>query len=151
MRKLFCILCSCLTIFPFLLAGNLALAQEKEKSGPTSTTSSQIWINLSDECVKWVWKWCFNTDKILWIRVKSDDSTTVISVIQDVILAATWLVWTVLTLVLIYCGFMYIIASGWDSWKASKMKDWMIKAGIGALLVRCAYGIVRLIQYIAQW
>lgn len=151
MRKLLWILCSCLTIFPFLLSGNLALARETENSGPTSPTSSQIWVNLSDQCVKWVGKWCFDIGRLLWGEEDPDTDKTALTVIQDVILAATWLVWTVLTLVLIYCGFMYIVASGWDSWKASQMKRWMINAWIWALLVRCAYWIVRLIQYIAEW
>lgn len=114
-------------------------------------TSELVWIKLTDWCLDWVGKDCFKMDKLLWVKEKPDDNKTVISVVQDLILAATWAVWTVLTLVLIYCGVMYIIASGWDSWKASKLKKWMIDAWIWALLVRCAYGIVRLIQYIAQW
>lgn len=152
MKRLFSILSSLLVLMPFLLAWNTALAQQNPEWGGTDwvLSSESIGINMSWWCMNGVGKDCFNTDKILGIRVQSDDNTSVITIVQDAILAATYLVGTILTLVLIYCGIMYIIASGWDSWKASNMKKWMINAWIWALIVRCAYGIVRLIQYIAQ-
>lgn len=69
---------------------------------------------------------------------------------QDVVYWATFMVWTVLTVAIIYCGLMYIFAARWGS-DTSKYRKWLVDSAIGALLVWWAYAIVRLIQYIAKW
>ncbi len=81
---------------------------------------------------------------------RKNEEKTVMVIAQDVMLSATYMVWTVLTLVIIYCGLMYIFASK-DGGDVSKYKKWLIYAAIGAILVRWAYAIVRLIQYVAKW
>ena len=106
------------------------------------------------ECLMWMWKWCFSYDKLLWwddskVTAKNENKT-VGTIAQDVILAATYMVWTVLTIVIIYCGLMYIFAAR-DGKDVSKYKNWLVNAWLWAVLVRWAYAIVRLIQYIAKW
>ena len=105
-------------------------------------SSRDLSISFSDWCLTGVWTKCF--------LVSSEDDKTVITVAQDVVLAATYMVWTVLTIVLVYCWLMYIFAS-WNGKNPIKYKKWLIYASIWALLVWCAYPIVRLIQYIAKW
>jgi hypothetical protein len=109
---------------------------------------------LKEGCLTGMGKWCFSYDAM--IRWKDSQTTainknrTVMTIAQDVILTATYMVWTVLTVILLYCWLMYIFAARWGK-EPSKYKDWLVKAAIWAVLVRWAYAIVRLIQYIAQW
>ena len=118
------------------------------------SSSSDIGINLQWWCLTWMWEWCFKLDYLLWWKdseiAKRNDNRTVLTIAQDVVLAATYMVWTVLTIVLIYCWLMYIFSS-WKWKDPSKYKKWLIYAAIWACLVRGAYAIVRLIQYIAKW
>ena len=76
--------------------------------------------------------------------------TTAKTLSQDIVLAATYMVGTVLTIIIIYCGLWFILASR-DGKDVNKYKKWLINAAIWALLVWWAYAIVRLIQYIAKW
>ena len=114
-------------------------------------------VQLSEvprECVTWMWKWCFSSDNIIrWSgseMARINKSRTVTTIAQDIIVAATYMVWTVLTIIIIYCGLMYIFAAR-DGKDVSNYKKWLINAAIWAVLVRWAYAIVRLIQYIAKW
>ena len=129
-----------LSIF-FLWSGTFA--QQGVKWGITG-------INVTWSCLKWMWKWCFEYDKIIWIADEKAGKTTAKTLSQDVVLAATYMVGTVLTIVIIYCGLMYIFAAR-DGRDVNKYKKWLINAAIWALLVWWAYAIVRLIQYIAKW
>ena len=114
-----------------------------------AATADNIWINFWNGCLTWMGKWCFHYEKIIWIADEQPDYTPT-SIAQDIIFAATYIVWTVLTIVLIYCWIRYIIAARW--WEDPKTyKNWLIKAVIWSILVRWSYAIVRLIQYIAQW
>lgn len=110
---------------------------------------SSIWINFWNGCLTWMGKWCFHYEKIIWID-KTQPDYTATSVAQDIIFAATYIVWTVLTIIMIYCWLWYIFAakSGDDT---NKYKTWLKNALIWSILVRWAYAIVRLIQYIAAW
>lgn len=136
------ILCCMFTIFSFsLLWWNIYAAQE---------VPNVTWINLLNNCLTGMWKWCFDYEKMIGIDKVQNQNITTKSIAQDVLLSATYMVWTVLTVVIIYCWLGYIFAAKW--WKDPKeYKDWLIKAAIWALLVRWAYAIVRLIQYIAKW
>ncbi len=107
-------------------------------------------INFSNNCLTGMWKWCFNYEKMIWIEDQQRVKYSAESIVQDIVLAATSMVWVVLTIVLIYCGLMYIFAARW--WKdPGTYKKWLIDAGIWAVLVWWAYTIIRLIQYIAKW
>lgn len=112
--------------------------------------AEDIGISFWSGCLTGMWKWCFHYEKIIWIDDQQQQDYTATSIAQDVVFAATYMVWTVLTIVIIYCWLMYIFAA--KSWKDPKdYKDWLVKAVIWSLLVRWAYAIVRLIQYIAKW
>lgn len=113
------------------------------------TTVKNYGITLWWDCLNGVWKNCFRYEEIVWID-KSGKEHTALSIVQDVIYAATYMVWTVLTIVIIWCGLWYIIAARW--WKdTNAYRKWLINGAIWAILVLTAYTIVRLIQYIAKW
>jgi hypothetical protein len=117
---------------------------------PTDTAGS-VGINIEkDPCFYWMWKWCFDYEKAVGISEAQNPNISAKSIVQDVIFAATYMVWTVLTLVIIYCGLGYILASK-DGKDATTYRKWLVNAAIWAILVWWAYGIVRLIQYIAAW
>ena len=125
-----------------------------ENVGNWWESAEDVGINLNGSCLTGNWKWCMSYD--ILIRWKSSPLTeknknrTVMTIAQDVIVGATYMVWTVLTVILIYCWLMYIFASRW--WKSPEAyKNWLVNAWIWAVLVRWAYAIVRLIQYIAIW
>ena len=107
-------------------------------------------VGISDnkDCITWMWTDCFDYEKMVWLPDSSKRDT--LSILQDVILASTYMVWTVLTIVIIYCGLMYILAS-WNWKDTSKYRKWLINAWIWAILVRSAYAIVRLLQYVSRW
>ena len=135
MKRVLMVFISLLFIFLPIFIGNIILANR--------------WINLKDWCLTGMWSDCFNYEGIIWI---ADEGTkpTATSIAQDVFYAATYMVWTILTIVIIYCGLGYIIAS--RDWKdTNTYKKWLTNAAIGSLLVRWAYTIVRIIQYIAKW
>lgn len=111
--------------------------------------SEDVWINLMGDCLTWMWKWCLDYEKMIWIQ-EDQGNITAMSIVQDVIQAATYMVWTVLSIVIIYCGLRYILASG-EGKEVNVYKKWLISAAIWALLVWWAYAIVRLIQYVAKW
>lgn len=110
-------------------------------------------INLKGNCLTWVWDWCLDVEKLLFPGMEIDATNkrrSVKTLVQDVAFWATYMVWTVLTIVIIYCGLMYIFAARW--WNdTTKYRKWLIDAAIWALLVWWAYAIVRLIQYMAKW
>ena len=148
MKKIFT---AVVIIFSMILLWNTALAEDPDGGEPKGTqlADSEIWINLWNSCLTWMWKWCFHYERIVWIDKEQPDYT-VTSIAQDILFAAMYMVWTILTVVIIYCGLMYIFAAK-DGKDATQYKKWLIWAAIGAVLVRWAYSIVRLIQYIAEW
>lgn len=128
-------------IFTCFALTNIIMAQDDKSVG----------IDTKQECLMWMWKDCFEYEKMLWIKeYQSGSGATATSISQDIVVAATYMVGTVLTIVLIFCWLMYIFAA--RNWKdPGKYKDWLINAWIWAVLVWWAYAIVRLIQYIAKW
>ena len=149
MKKI--LLLSLFTIFSIIPLWTSVLAQEKSKDTPqTPQTSSDIGIKFWNNCLKWMWRDCFDYEKMVWIEDSQPDYTAT-SIAQDLIFAATYILWTVLTIIMIICGLWYIFAArSWSS-NTSKYKTWLINAAIWAILVRWAYAIVRLVQYIAAW
>ena len=141
-------------ILPAFFVNNIVLAIQAEGEEPGGgnwkNVTDDIGINLSGNCLYWMWKWCFNYEKMIWIEDDQWSKYSAMSIAQDVILAATYMVWTVLTIVIIWCGLWYIFASR-DGKDVNKYKKWLISAAIWAVLVRWAYAIVRLIQYVAKW
>jgi hypothetical protein len=123
---------------------------------------SQAQAPKPDATVNWItiWQNCllngqckFNIYDTLWIRdsVRDEwDPTSVWLFVQDIILAATTFIWTILTLAIIVSWLMYIFAasSGKDPAKA---KTWLINSFIWLWIVVLSYAIVRLVQYLAKW
>lgn len=118
---------------------------------PWNVEWSTVWLKLEWDCIDGVWKGCFEYCKLLWTCTENTANKDAFDWVQDAIYAATSMVWTVLVIVLLWCWFQYVMASNWDTSKASKIW-WNLKnAAIWAILVWGAYFIVRLIQYIARW
>jgi len=105
-------------------------------------SAQEIIIKTTWGCLTWVWNEC--------LVINAENDYTLESIAQDVIFAATYMLWTVLTLVIIYCWLWYIFAARWLK-DVNKYKNWLKNAMIWAILVWWAYSIVRLIQYVAQW
>ena len=149
------ILSSILTISSVILLWSTVLASDSSNDWNNITKwgsygDSKIWINFWNNCLTGMWNWCFDYEEMIWISDEQNKNVTMTSLSQDVILTATYMVWTVLTIVIIYCGLMCIFAAkDWKDW--NKYKDYLKNAAIWALLVWWAYAIVRLIQYIAKW
>ena len=147
MKKLLSIIMSLFTLLPVLCAFNVVLAQ--------ADVNQKITQRVTKECLTSVWSDCFDYEELVFGEDSDINSVnehkTLLTVVQDVVLAATYIVWTILTIVIIYCGIMYIFASWSDSVDTKKYKSWLIYAGIWAVLVWWAYTIVRLIQYVAKW
>ena len=135
-------------------ASNIIFAQQTVPDTNNNSTINNDNI-ITDECITWMWKWCFSFDEIIHWKdseiTSKNKNRTVTTIAQDVILAATYMIWTVLTIIIIYCGLMYIFAARGGKDNASQYKTGLINAAIWAILVRWAYAIVRLIQYIAKW
>jgi hypothetical protein len=139
------ILCVLFTVFSLSPLFGTVLATDG-----VTYKDTQVWVNFWNNCLTGMWKWCFDYEKMVWIADSQDQRITPTSVAQDVLLSATYMVWTVLAAVIIYCWVMYILAARW--WKnPDAYKKWLVSAMIWAVLVRWAYAIVRLIQYIAKW
>ena len=93
----------------------------------------------------------FNMYDMLGIHQSSTsktERTSVSTFVQDVILAATVFIGTVVTLAFIISGLMFVF-SAVNSGMRQKAQSGMKNAVIGFVLVLSAYAIIRLIQYIA--
>ena len=159
MKRIIYLWLSLLIIISSITSISLAWEDEKpdkqqdttQDTTPNLTTlETDIGINLSNSCLRGVWKNCFEYEKLVWIDGKQKTKYTATSIAKDVMYAATYAVWTVLTIVIIYCGLMYIYASRWGK-DTSSYRRWLVNAAVWAILVWGAYAIVRLIQYIARW
>ena len=152
MKKIICMFLSIFTLFGTI--SPICLAQETDP--PKNWTewwgkaekAADVWIDLS--CLTWMCQWAFDYEKAVWISDQQNPNITATTIAQDIIFAVTYMVWTVLTLVIIYCWLMYILASRW--WKdTNAYRKWLVSAAIWAILVWWAYAIIRLIQYVAKW
>lgn len=111
-------------------------------------TEWNMWINMNKDCLI-NWQCSYNIYETLWIR-KSDPNPSVGGFVQDFVLAATTFIGTVVALVLVTSGILYIIASiTWNSTLADKAKKWIIWSIMGIVLVAWSYALVRLIQFFA--
>jgi len=139
-----------LFILFWLIGGSIMLLSPNDSFAQSIVrTWATTWgVNVWDECLMWMWKDCLVYGDLIEQVDKNKRSAK--DVAQDVVMAATYFVWTLLTIVILYCWLMYILAA--KSWKDPKeYEKWLTNAWIWAVLVRWAYAIVRLIQYIAKW
>lgn len=117
-----------------------------------TTDSPTRGITLNEDCMK-NGQCSFSIYKFLGIRQNEDyageDSSSPWLFVQDIILAATVFIGTVVTLGIIVSGLMFIFAaaSGKDP---SKAKAGLKNSVIWLLIVVCSYSIIRLVQYIAK-
>ena len=112
-----------------------------------TNTLASVWMTVNTRCLI-NWQCGMNLYELLWIRRK-DTTPTVMSVIQDVILAATTFVWTLIVIALVVSGLLFAIAS--ISWKdTQRAKKIIIDCFVWLLLVMWSYTIVRLIQFLAM-
>lgn len=138
MKKIWFILAFIVWLFTFFTTANA-------ESGTVN------WITINSNCLL-NWQCKFNVYDTLGIRksIRSEwDPTSVWLFVQDIILAATTFIGTILTIAIIVSGLMYIFAaaSGKDPAKA---KTWLINSFIWLLIVILSYSIIRLIQYLAK-
>ena len=93
----------------------------------------------------------FSIYQFLGIRKSLDNSVppSPTLFVQDIILAATTFIGTILTIVFIVSGLMFIFA-GATGKEPGTAKKGMINSIIGLVIVICSYAIIRLVQYIAK-
>lgn len=113
-----------------------------------SASGSINWITINEKCLT-NGQCKFNIYDTLGIRKSVGGDASVGLFVQDIVLSATFFIWTIVTVALIVSGLMYIFAaaSGKDPKNA---KSWIIGALIGLVIVACSYFIIRLIQYLAK-
>lgn len=99
-----------------------------------------------DQLINWQCK--LNIYKTVGIREWNENQDPK-SFIQDIINWATMFIWTVVTIALVYSGFMYVYA-GSTGEETSKYKKWIMKSLVGILIVGSSYAIIRLIQFLAK-
>ncbi|MDR2416297.1 MAG: pilin [Candidatus Peribacteria bacterium] len=75
--------------------------------------------------------------------------TSILTFVQDVVLAATFFIGTVITLALIWSGLLFIFSAA-DSSKKKVAISGMKNAVIGLALVAGSYAIIRFIQFLAS-
>ena len=106
-----------------------------------------MWIRLTVKCLLWYEQCGMNIYKILWIQ-QWNQNPTVLWLFQDIVLAATTFVWTVIVIVLIVSGLIFAFWS--ITWKDTKRaKTIVIDCFVWLLLVMWSYTIIRLIQFLA--
>lgn len=118
--------------------------------GDTATSADNFWIDMSTECM--IDGTCtfsiYDATKIKKDRAPWE-KTSVMNYLQDIILAATTFIWTVVTLALIVSGLMYIFSTVNSSMKA-KAKSGIMYSLIGMVIVFLALIIIRLVQFLVK-
>ncbi len=107
-----------------------------------------LWFNITTECLL-NWQCWMNIYETAGIR-KKDTTPSVKTFAQDVVLAATTFFGTVISIIFIVSGLMYVFSwfTGKSPDKAKKMMIWSI---VWLLFVTLSYSIIRLIQFLATW
>lgn len=155
MKKILSTLLWIFLVFSFSIVNlNIVNAQAMRGGNQAQKQAEQsedVGIHFNENCLTWMWVWCFHYERVIWIDDNQPGSGyTATSIAQDLVVSATYAVWTILTLAIIYCWLRYIFASA-SGKSANEYWKRLVRAAIWACLVRWAYGIVRLIQYIARW
>ena len=126
----------------------------KESSATNSTqtlTNEDLWINLTPDCL--INGGCsFSIYDALDIRndARGDgEETSVMSFVQDIIMALTGFIGTVVTLALIISGIYYLM-SPIDSGNRAKAMKGIKYSLIGLVIVMASMVIIRLVQFIAK-
>jgi len=106
------------------------------------------WIRMNKTCL--LNGQCgFNIYQFLGIRTSIADASSPELFVQDILLSATFFIWTIVTIALVVSGLMFIFAGA--TWKdPTKAKAGIKNSFIGLLIVVCSYSIIRIVQYIAK-
>ena len=123
-----------------------------DKEGKTTTEclinwTDNLWIQCdAQQLINGTCSW--NINKTLGIR-SSDTTPNPTLFLQDMVLAATSFVWTVIMIALVVMGIKYV------QWWYDEGANWDLKGNIKKLLIWLflviwSYTIIRLIQYIAR-
>lgn len=128
--------------------GNSSVTTESNTS--TSDTTNKLGINADKKCLT-NGQCSFSIYKLLGIRqdTSAEEAVSAPLFAQDVVLAVTFFIGTVVTIALIYSGLM-LVFSGYDEKMAQQGKDGIKYALIGLVIVTFSYTIIRLVQYIAK-
>lgn len=111
-------------------------------------TEWNLGINMNSDCLI-NWQCSYNIYKTLGIR-KSDQNPKVSTFVQDIVLWVTMFLWTVISLILIISGILYILAAILGKSNLADMaKKWIFNSILWLVLVSWSYAIVRLVQFVA--
>lgn len=109
----------------------------------------------TEDFAKWTAQ--FDIYWALWMSHKSkvvtesgEEETSVMTFIQDIILAATYFIWTVVTIALVVSWLLYVFSWA-DSSLRNRAKSWFKYALIWLVIVTLSVVIVRAVQFIAKW
>jgi len=117
---------------------NTALGQNDKPMG----------IKMDQDCLL-NWQCKFNIYQFLWIKKEIADASSPELFVQDILLSATFFIWTVVTIALVVSGLMFIFA--WATGKdPTKAKAGIKNSIIWLLIVVSSYSIIRIVQYIAK-
>ena len=95
----------------------------------------------------------FDIQKTLWLKEDTwqKERTSVLTFVQDVVLAATFFIGTIVTLAFIWAGVLFVVSGrNGDAGTRKKAQEGMINAAIGLVLVAGSYAIIRFIQFFAS-
>jgi len=92
-----------------------------------------------------------NVSRMLGLRPgrSEEDRTSVLTFVQDAVLAVTMFIGTVVTVAFVLSGLLFVFTATNTGLK-TKAKQGMVNAAIGMILVAASYAIIRLIQFIAR-
>lgn len=133
MKKIFWLLILIIGLF-----STISFAQNEEP----------MWITMDQDCLL-NWQCKFNLYQFLGIRTSIADASSPELFVQDILLSATFFIWTIVTIALVVSGLMFIFAGA--TWKdPTKAKAGIKNSFIWLLIVVCSYSIIRVVQYIAK-
>jgi len=107
-----------------------------------------MWITMDQDCLL-NWQCKFNIYQFLGIRTSIADASSPELFVQDILLSATFFIWTIVTIALVVSGLMFIFA-GATGKDPTKAKAGIKNSFIGLLIVVSSYSIIRVVQYIAK-
>lgn len=105
-------------------------------------------VNCDPTAIIGWWDCTINTNALLGVKQSGDTRNDPNLFVQDVFLGATFFIWTLVTIALVWSGLRLIFVWGTDAKAAADAKKGIQYALIGLVLVIFSYTIVRVVQYI---
>ena len=114
------------------------------------SANSDFWIKATTESLS-NWTSQMNIYETLWMWHKnSNGETSVMTFVSDIIYAATYFIWTVVTAALIVSWLMFVFSWANSSLR-NRAKTWVKYALYWLIIVILSVIIVRAVQFIARW